>query len=72
MSIAAGAVNPFGTRPIVLWWNRLPHEVENPFAGAPGQETPWKMSPSAPPPLTNESGTANIITPSRQLSKIQL
>ena len=30
------------------------------------------MSPSAPPPLTNESGTENIITPSRQLSKNQL
>ena len=56
----------------MLWWNSLPHEVENPFAGAPGQETPAKMSPSAPPPLTNESGTENIIAPSRQLSKIQL
>src|SRR5688572_25426262 len=64
---ACANLNPSGATPIVLWWKRLPHDVENPLSGAPGHETPGKMSPSAPPPLTAASGIANIETPSRQL-----
>ena len=72
MSIAPGKRKPLGALPTWLWKNWLPHEVEIPLAGAPGHETPGKMSPSAPPPFVSASGTANSIAPSRQLSKIQL